>query len=106
MAHLTGANIAPEGGVWGLDSGGGLGGVVHDNLTWRQYCAGGRCMGAGFGWWIGGCGRGLLNRAVEQMSYRIAPGNPASGHLPNPHPTSPNPRHPRTEILFYIGNRK
>jgi len=67
-------------------------------------------MGAGFGWVWGGWwsgGRGLLNRAVKQMSYRIAPGNPASAPGPTPHSTpTPNPRHPRTEILFYIGNRK
>jgi hypothetical protein len=67
-------------------------------------------MGAGFGWWVVGWawgGRGLLNRAVKQMSYRIAPGNPASASGPPlPFPTPPNPRHPRTEILFYIGNRK
>ena len=57
-------------------------------------------MGAGLVW------IGLLNRAVKQMSYRIAPGNPASASGPPPLSTPPNPRHPRTEILFYIGNRK
>ena len=48
----------------------------------RHYCAGGRCMGAGFGvaW------RGLLASVRRQMSYRIAPGYPASA------PPAPAPR--------------
>jgi hypothetical protein len=72
MAHLTGANIAPEGGEWGLD-------------------------------W---CGLDWLPALVGKCPVAIAPGNPASGPPRAPiHPT-PNPRHPRTEILFYIGSRK
>jgi len=73
MAHLTGANIAPEGGEWGLD-------------------------------W---CGLDWLPAWESKCPVAIAPGNPDSDRSPDPYsdPT-PNPRHPRTEILFYIGSRK
>jgi hypothetical protein len=51
---------------------------------------------------------GLVTSAGKQMSCvvglcRLAAGIPPP---PLPGPLPPNPRHPRTEILFYIGNRK
>ena len=41
------------------------------------------------------------------LPYKLpcAPGPPLTPH-PALSPPTPNPRHPRTEILFYIGNRK
>jgi hypothetical protein len=53
QGNLIGANIAPEGGEWGLDLTGldwigvWIGSGQPDR---RQYCAGGRRMGAGFDW--------------------------------------------------------
>jgi hypothetical protein len=46
-----------------------MGCVVHDNLTWRQYCAGGRCTGAGFGWWIGGGGWWVVHDNLTWRQY-------------------------------------
>ena len=71
------------------------------HLTRRQYCAGGRRMGAGLVW------VGLVTSIGRQMSCRHSPRQSCQCPpclLPI-HPT-PNPRHPRTEILFYIGSRK
>jgi hypothetical protein len=56
MAHLTGANIAPEGGVWGLDWCGFVCvcvcGVVHGNLTGANIAPEGGVWGLD----SGGCG--------------------------------------------------
>ena len=69
MAHLTGANIAPEGGEWALDSGGmcwGCGGVVHGNLT------GANIAPEGGEWALDWCGCGVGCGGVAWIAYQCS----------------------------------
>ena len=63
----------------------------------RQYCAGGRGMGAGLDWLLARVSRCPVSLACVVWPLAFIP--PSGG------PT-PNPRFFRTEILFYFANRK
>jgi len=96
QGNLIGANIAPEGGEWGPDWFGLESGSGQPDR--RQYCAGGRRMGAGLVCltaWLGECSVSLPCAFCPVAT-------------PLPPPTPPNP----LLVLFLnrfpvsIGNRK